>query len=347
MSHNSSVTLRVAQCDTDLNVTVNCTRLALDAWDAHRDGHKLWFLVTMFACLVGAGCHLMLFCVIFMINHHRRGSGRLILHLVCIELLVCIFFGPAYCVITMTTRYHMTTDTFCTYELFVYMAMLYTGHWAMFLLAFNRFVALVFPRNYARFSSGLAFCWMTGTAWVVGIGASLPFVAGWGGYYGVTPVWGNCGLTHATVAGREFFGLIQIATVYLPAGLLTLLYITILVKHKCPWLHIGVDINNARPDGAPDEIRRFNGRVALAKILCASSIWHCLCHFPGAIITSTTLVDIYVRSPLLQLWLYTMFLCGYALNPAFFFLMSREYRRETLALSLSPSRITLLMSRTL
>ncbi|OWA53041.1 hypothetical protein BV898_17477 [Hypsibius exemplaris] len=166
-----------------------------------------------------------------------------------------------------------------------------------------------------------------GTAWVLGVGASLPFAAGWGGYYGVTPVWGNCGLTRATATGLKFFGLIQIATVYLPAGFLTLLYMTILLKHKCVWFRMGVDVHLARPDCTSDEACRLNRRVALAKILCASSIWHCLCHFPGAIINSTPLVQIYTGRPLLQLWLYTIFLCGYILNPAFFFLMSREYRR--------------------
>ncbi|OQV25532.1 hypothetical protein BV898_00471 [Hypsibius exemplaris] len=281
-----------------------------------------WYLTNLTICVAGALFNLLLIVAILGSRSHRRGSGCLIVNVVFIEFCMCAAHLPLNTIMTYQAQFHTFAGWVCPYVHFTFLWTQQAGHWSACFLALNRFVAFVFPHSYPRWTSRAAYIGMIAGAWTVGFVDNLFLALGFGGRYVFMPPWYSCG---PRSDGRAVLPVVSAIGVYVPEGIQAALYIIIIVKVKIfsRSNRICIDVNNSSVAQARTVAHR---RFSVVKILLVSSVWYILCYFPNTIIASTSLIRYFVRNPVLQLWMRTLFLCGYAVNPIFFFALSADYR---------------------
>ncbi|OQV19308.1 hypothetical protein BV898_06726 [Hypsibius exemplaris] len=293
----------------------NATTRVIPVWETFHDPLRTWFIINLTICGAGALANLLLLTAILSSGAHRRGCGTLIVNIVFIELCMCAVHLPLNTVTTFQAQFHAYPEWVCPYIHFTFQWTQQAGHWSACFLALNRFVAIVCPIVYPRWTTRVAYAGMIS----VGVGGRFAFVAPW---YSCGPRSDGTAILPVLIS----FG------VYLPEVLTAALYLAIFVKVKI-FGRIFVRRNNIVDGLQPKPASivllakaKAQRRFALAKIMLASSVWYCLCYFPNNIITSTSLLRYFIANPVLQLWIRTVFLCGFAVNPVFFFAMSRHYR---------------------
>lgn len=225
-------------------------------------------------------------------------------------MIMCGVHLPLNTIMTFKAQFHIFSSSVCRYFHFTFLWTQHAGHWSAFFLAVNRFVATFFPHAYNRNSWAIkvSCIGMIVGAWVIGCLNNLAPCLGVGGLYELRPPWYSCGIRPD---GSQFFATVQALGVYIPEAGLVGLYAVIVLKLTL--LRFGgnrVGIEMQRSD-----MERTRRRYAVAKVLLASSLWYCMCYFPNTIIASTSLVRLFIQNPVMQLWMRTVFLLGYAVNP--------------------------------
>ncbi|XP_055353490.1 uncharacterized protein LOC129599302 [Paramacrobiotus metropolitanus] len=81
------------------------------------------------------------------------------------------------------------------------------------------------------------------------------------------------------------------------------------------------------PTGLPLPVSARLKRLRLAQMLFVSSIWYLACYTPHTWISSQYPV-LFVKHPVVQFWMRTVYFCGIAGTPMVFLIMSRDYRKR-------------------
>jgi hypothetical protein len=309
---NESLALNATFENTTLGFISNLNQVsnATPAWVTYRNSLYIWFVVNLSTCIIGGLFNLLLIVVIFVEKLHKRGSGCLIVHLVLIEMLVCFVHLPLNTLMTFKAQFHTFPNSVCPYVHLTFLWTQHAGHWSAFFLAVNRLVASIFPHKYAnnpRIIKIFSILMMI-AAWVIGfVNNFLPYI-GIGGWYELRPPWYSCGLRSD---GSPFCAIVQALGVYVPEVGLLGLYFTILLKFNL----LGFASNQVGTEVQHATTERIRRRYLLAKLMLVSSLWYCICYFPNTVIASTSLVRFFIQNPVMQLWMRTVFLLGYAVNP--------------------------------
>ncbi|OQV17885.1 hypothetical protein BV898_08016 [Hypsibius exemplaris] len=291
-----------------------------------------WYIAELCICCVGALGNFLLLTVQFTQSRRqqKKGTSRLLTHIFVVEFLICAVHFPLHTNMVYTGQFGTWSSSACSYVHTAFIWTQYTGNWASFCMALNRLVAFRFRQYYDRWTRPYVYAVMIGAPWIFGFVLALPPALGAGGLYRLNKPWMNCSARSSD--GSSFLAIAQAFGIYLPEILLLLMYADIFDKLRkdifLPAIVLSLERSEDK-NGA--KVRRRNERVffsqdkhhTLVKILLASSLWYCVCWIPQGVLSSTPLHEKY---PLFHLGMKSVFVCGYAAKPIFFFSMSQFYR---------------------
>ncbi|XP_055340863.1 somatostatin receptor type 5-like [Paramacrobiotus metropolitanus] len=273
--------------------------------------------------MIIAGLGTILFILLIMViirgRFYRTGCGALILHEILLETSVVAIHIPLNILNIHSGHRGFFTPRDCAGIHFPFITTLMITNWAQFSLALNRFVATLYPHMYWRWVTKTAIAAQIAAVWVFGLVLTAPPLFGVVGTYGLDKTWNNCAILLHTVG--PYPKIVGTLGVYLPTGLLMVLYLIMFIRLQCCSPQ-RVQNNQMRSDRQG----QFDRRVKMAKLLCGISLWYNACYHPQNIL-SILRVPMYEQSVAgLQLWLRTVYLCGYVMTPMFFFSLNKDYQ---------------------
>ena len=217
---------------------------------------------------------------------------------------------------TYLAQYTPPSSVLCKISTLSYYLLKQSLHWSEFLVAANRFVAVIFPHKYKQVTStrvvisSIIGCWLL--SWICEL---IPLLE-MGAVMDSKNAWKMC-LQHGKGNPLGFILLLAINT-YIPISAEGALYLTIFVIFYCKALthrrKAAVDPENV-PDVqvTPAEVGKTEYRLRVAKMLFCGYILTATCSVMTPIIAAV--YPGYLVSPVLFLVLRAVLLGGYSLHP--------------------------------
>ncbi|XP_055355230.1 olfactory receptor 4K2-like [Paramacrobiotus metropolitanus] len=277
--------------------------------------------VSSVACLTTVVLYLLLITMTFRRHRSSSGSHFLLCHQFLAEFLMVSVHWPLLLVqILLAHRRLFASDGFCRHYMFPYMISLTATLWGLFALSFNRFIAIIFPHAYPRFTRQRFLLAQLVACWLLGIFVHLPFYVDTGdNRFVAEPPLGLCNFAHQ----GEVFVIGSVLRVYLPLALTGVTHIIVLSRVAVTSLHRnGVDATAPAPAKVSVAYRK---RVLLTKMLFANWIVHCLCFASVPFFLSVLPGWVFHEMLTLQ-WLRGVFFLGYLSTPVLFYAMNEELR---------------------
>ncbi|GAV01113.1 hypothetical protein RvY_11875-1 [Ramazzottius varieornatus] len=271
----------------------------------------------MLICITSTTLFLLLLRIIAQRKDFQTGSSILIIHLIIQECIICGLCSPLQTV-SMFINFHQHkathTGIHCPTYLLLYITTIHANSWLAVFLAFNRYVAVLYPLKYKWWIRKNLLRAMIVTSWLIGIVATSSQLFADDNVSQPKPPFYRCEI------GAQSQSALTIATAignYIPLSLIFILYFTIFIR----------TIHRSRQDVTCIEQDRktLRRRIVVARMLFVSALWYLACLLPLPILI-TAFNDALKKDPVMQLWLRTVFLCGYAANPLIFFALNMDYR---------------------
>ncbi|OWA52567.1 hypothetical protein BV898_17018 [Hypsibius exemplaris] len=295
-----------------------------------------WFIFTIFVSFSGTIIILILLAASVQQRDLRVGTRILIIHLMCIQLLICSVLTPVQTIATYKVLIGQEIRLECVPLQLLQFGAMYAENWSSALLAINRFVAIQLPHHYKKLLSARIIGAMIILPWIVGIGITVPLLFGIGGIFTWNP---QAGICSAKPTGPYIVTLVALGA-YVPIAVMGIVYVTICVG--LTWRRSRKIVGQGNPSvditlqGARKTQRR---QVAMTNMLVVSFLLYCICFVPSPVI-STNFPHLLVGNFMLQLWITkTLVLCNYAVNPVIFLVLSSDHRRGVSDLFTSATRI--------
>ncbi|GAV01114.1 hypothetical protein RvY_11875-2 [Ramazzottius varieornatus] len=112
---------------------------------------EIWFAVSMLICITSTTLFLLLLRIIAQRKDFQTGSSILIIHLIIQECIICGLCSPLQTV-SMFINFHQHkathTGIHCPTYLLLYITTIHANSWLAVFLAFNRYVAVLYPLKY-------------------------------------------------------------------------------------------------------------------------------------------------------------------------------------------------------
>ncbi|XP_055329959.1 uncharacterized protein LOC129582471, partial [Paramacrobiotus metropolitanus] len=209
----------------------------------------------------------------------------------------------------------------CPFIYFLYVLNYSLIAWADAALALNRFTAILLPHHYPRVASRRAVVLQLAVCWTIALGCALPQYLSPRIQVALLPS-GACNIVRSE--GRLLFMLVLLS-LYVPLGAVGFLYSFVFLSRYCKVCRNRVMGLNGIVDAV--FVEKMQRRIATAKILFYSFIWYCVCFIPLSFIPLLLAVPLNSDIRIL-LCTKTVFYLAFAAEPAFFYAMSGQYRRE-------------------
>ncbi|XP_055355355.1 rhodopsin-like isoform X2 [Paramacrobiotus metropolitanus] len=287
------------------------------ALELFRPQVELYIIVTVTVGFGGALLILLLLCAMALGTQTRGGANILIVNLLLAEFIMCSSLVP-HQAFSIYFPFARIEQTGCRYNYVIWMILMSYSQWLTCALAVNRVVATLAPHYYYRTASGSAIGLTIVFCWAVACACFLPFFFNTGGYYDSLPPWMSCSIRTSLPWAK-----LAMYTVgfYAPMAIMGTCYALILLYV------VGKRLRRPLGGAAGGDVfsQAERQRLAIARMLMASALWYYACYLPNTIV-ATSFYPVYVRYPLLQLWLRTIFFLGYGGNPLIFFTMCKDYR---------------------
>lgn len=277
----------------------------------------IWSGVTLSINVASALLTALLLLVITQKLRPTSGSKVLIAHLVFIELAMTSILLPINTLVTVLAPFYKVQQRDCIFIHFTFLVVSGAGYWNTALLAFNRLIAFAFPAQYSWWTRKSVMVGSIFTSWTISIAVYLPYCFGVGGKWDALPPWYSCGLRPTSPAQYSWTLFLAI---YIPLILVGICYFIVLLKFLAR-NRVGRNVEFPAREASTQEYHQRSRVSALHRrrrtttfALFLSSLWYVLCYFPTSIITSLH-VELFLENPVMQLWLRTVFLLGYAGSP--------------------------------
>ncbi|OQV25379.1 hypothetical protein BV898_01057 [Hypsibius exemplaris] len=286
-----------------------------------------WFGVSMSASVGSSSMLIILLLTSLRHQKMRKGTGTLIIHLMLMQLTLCLIYFPIEDITTYLALRSIPVRIDCEALLILRLGTMYSENWASLLLALNRFIALELPHFYQRILTRNALIAMIIFPWIVGLGSTL-----WVhfGTVGVDLI--QLPLPYGYCASRVTKGVN--GTILVAIGAYgPLLFMGLIYSNLCYRLMVTRSQGTHRSSVGPIIHNKESSRLvgararqkALAKMLIVSFLWYCVFFLPGPLVV-TTFPALTKRFVICYPWLRTMNLFGYAASPFIFLLLNAEYQ---------------------
>ncbi|OQV22955.1 hypothetical protein BV898_03007 [Hypsibius exemplaris] len=293
-------------------------------WSGYERGLYWWMIVNGLICFLGTAVNLAILVAMVQLERVTHSSCRIqIVHLLVIDLIQCAVSGPLG--LTLNGQPRVLTLTECAFTRVPFMWVECSANWCASFLALNRFIAIWFPLTYRRLSRHRSFDIVSVVLpWFMGFPLVLPYIAGFGGRFTMSPPMYRCVLKATSNLPFEYtiyFGFIT------PMALLMVFYVGAGVKMA---LQLGITARRVGPLPVPDyEISRAREekRFALARMLFVAAVLYIALYLPNPIVV-TYFPRLGDGSPIYRMWLRTIYNAGFLVNPIVFLTMRPEYRKE-------------------
>ncbi|XP_055353544.1 rhodopsin-like [Paramacrobiotus metropolitanus] len=308
MSNNTSSSLQISVFNVTIPVILPVTKTEMIVW------------LTMQITIALTGALLIIF-YLFAMHRLRKlttGSGLLVAHALIIDLIFCLGGVPVIAIPVYLTQMQVHFEYSCMPVDFFLLFIMIAGNWTAVVLSINRWLAVVTPHHYARIATRRMSFLTLLFVWSVALGCSIPFLNTIPGMvHGILPS-GICGLIRQS--GPTTMILVVFGT-YLPLVLMAIVYSSLFIytRMQNKFNKIENQANEERP------FRAFERRLRIAKALCLSFIWYCLCILPPPILT-VFFASWWVKDIRMTLYTKTAQVLAYAASPVFFFAVGTEYR---------------------
>ncbi|XP_055340864.1 D(2) dopamine receptor A-like [Paramacrobiotus metropolitanus] len=267
----------------------------IPAWIKYHYTLTAWFAATITLAGVGVILFILLLLVIIRGRFYHTGCGALILHQVLVEMSMVVIHIPLNILNIHSGHRGFFTPRDCAGIHFTFITTMMVTNWAQLALALNRFVATLYPHKYHLWVTKMALAAQVAIIWCVGLLLTAPQLFGVDGTYGLDQPWNNCAFLMRNAGPYTKIG--GTMGVYLPTALLMALYLTIFIRLQC----------------FSRQVVQNNQNIL------------------GLLHTA-----IYEKSVTgLQLWLRTVYLCGYIMTPVFFFSLNKDYQNGLLEITRS------------
>lgn len=303
---NSTVTLNVTNLTRKASVYASLSGPVLVSWLS---------AVIVLICF-GTALYMILLGALYTKRQRQRAAGILILHSVLIEMYLCIVNFSIFVGTTIyAQKYTAVSRNFCNHTQFIYWSAFVTWNWSSLLLSVNRFVGMVFPHIYRKWTTKTAIVLSLMFPWLIGIMMSTLFYSGTVGSFDVMPPLGFCGLR---LKYKWSLNMVNITGVSIPNALAGALYLALCGKMAWHKIRKKIDpmfAESQRAASATDRV--VERRFTTAKMLLASILLYMACFLPG-LLTAEFNPRKFFSDPIMQLWLRTLFYTGCTLNPVRF-----------------------------
>ncbi|XP_055340587.1 allatostatin-A receptor-like [Paramacrobiotus metropolitanus] len=303
----------------------NLTLYDRSMWIEYHFFVTLWFAVMMGLSAVGAVANITLTITILSSEKLRSGCGVLIAHLLLVSATLCAVHLP---LLTVTTYYMAPKQplgiTFCRVTVLFYFSTLYVVNWTAMLISINRFVAIVYPYKYnAHFASYKVGFSLIALSWTVVLCCNFLVFFNHGGRFEATRPWGACGIT--VIRNSMIYPMITVICVTFPTALEGVMYVAIFATVGWRALLRRRKIRHVVERAIERRNSLVQKRYRSVKMLSVSYLWYSVCFMPAPI-ASSIFPHVYSSSPLLQLFLRVLLLCGYTTIPFIYLALSNDYR---------------------
>lgn len=291
---------------------INATGKSLPVGVTFRLWLIVWAAITFTVCVIGSLLTTLLIAAIITAQRGTRsGSKMLIIHLVIIDLAICLIHAPLNTITTVLGASVPLPSPWCAFIHFAFLVMLNVGQWSAAFLALNRLIATLAPHQYGKWSERRVVYIKFIVSWIVGVVLNFPPLVTVGGQYMAIPPWFGCGMR----PDASPFKVWNVGVgVYVPLAIVWLSYLIIFLRSAWENLMINRRVGAEGRAEQKGKSSAFRRRLAVSKMLFVSAVWYCLCYFPNALLI-TAYFEMYQRIPLIQLWLRLLFWCGFAGNP--------------------------------
>ena len=301
-----------------LNSSGGSTNLTeIPAWLQHSQTLTTWFAVTMALGLLGTLMNAFLFLTICRDKNLRKGSGLQIAHLVLVETFICAYSISSNTIMTYLGGPYKNDTSICPFVHSVLVWATYSGLWSTTFIAASRCLAILFPVPYRRMNTNALIIGMIVASWVIGFVMVVPNYFELGVKYTRIPPWYNCG---NRPTNRRVYTVTLTLGQYLPGALSGIIYFIILCKTSVYLAHVRGRADSVAPQLAGGIIRVLQStpaarhRLATVRMLAVSAVWYWVCFFPNPTIVSY-FPGVFMRWPVMQLWIRTVLWCAYIFNP--------------------------------
>lgn len=324
VSNDSSLLISFARESLYNIIMINGSNGTVPAYLDHKTALCVWCGINLLICIFGTLMTFVLFLVVCK-DRVLTGSSILIAHVILIGFAMCSVLLPINTLVTCLAPYFQPRQLDCVLIHFSMVLVTDAGFWSETLLAFNRLIAIIFPDHYNYWTRRKSVALAITLCWLISASVNLPYCFGHGGIAQVTPPWYNCNLRTDNPA---HYSMTQFFAIYIPLILCGICYAIIFVSIALrgrknqeiqPANFLSARERNARKVTA----LAYQRRISMTRTVFASAVWCCLCYFPYSIVVSL-FYDVYIAFPVLELYLRTIFLIGYAANPVGILLQASE-----------------------
>ncbi|GAU96044.1 hypothetical protein RvY_07546 [Ramazzottius varieornatus] len=299
------------------SVPPNATAFNVTAfWMQCSSSLTIWFVLTLglaFACGMFNVVFLGAICIT---ANLRTGSGVLIGHLAMIETFMCLVHIPIYMAGVLVHSQSLFT---CRFTQFFYSLTNTAGYWNILFLAVNRFVAVLYPLHYHTFVRRRFPAIFILSMWVMGVLFTIPMELDVNGGIGINQLWGGCSVSEFKLGRFDYRFVQSTLKTYVPLALAGLLYVVLLITSRMKSSR-SVTVEN---HGAS---RSHHHKLAMSKMLFVSAIFYSLSFFAYPILAKSMPVEMFLAHPMLQHWMVTVSVSGYAVHPVFLMFNSTIHR---------------------
>ncbi|XP_055354766.1 alpha-1A adrenergic receptor-like [Paramacrobiotus metropolitanus] len=279
-----------------------------------------YMTVSSFSCLFTIVVYLLLTTLTFWRRFYLTGSRFLLVHQFLAELLMVGVHWPLLLLQMLLARHGIfTSNKFCRHFFFFYVVNMMAALWGLCALSFNRFIAIVYPHLYARFTRRRFLLAQVVSFWILGIAIHLPFYVDGSGFVAESP-WTLCNFARQ---GGLMFDIAATLRVHLPLAVAGVMHVIVLCQVAASRRQIhrsAADAAASAPGSAA-----YRKRVMLAKMLFANWIVHCMCFATLPMLKSV--LPLWVFRQMMTLpWLRDVFYAGYLSTPVLFYAMNKECR---------------------
>ncbi|XP_055354768.1 somatostatin receptor type 1-like [Paramacrobiotus metropolitanus] len=287
----------------------------------HDNAHFATYVtVSSLACLFTIVVYLLLISLTFRRRFSLSGPRFLLAHQFLAEMLMVGVHWPLLLLQLLLARHGIfTSNTFCRHFYFFYEINMMAAIWGLCALSFNRFIAIVYPHLYPRFTRQRFLRAQILAFWILGIAVHLPFYLRTNGFV-AEPPWTLCNYARQ---GSLMFDLAATLRVHLPLALAGVMHVVVLWQVAASRRHA----NRTTADAAalPPASGAYRKRVQLAKMLFANWIVHCVCFSTLPMLKSVLPLWMLQQTMTLP-WLRGLLYSGYLSTPVLFYAMNRECR---------------------
>ncbi|XP_055348301.1 uncharacterized protein LOC129595341 [Paramacrobiotus metropolitanus] len=282
-----------------------------------RRRNELITLISTFSLIsvTGVVLSLTLFFTLILRSHLRTRSGVLLAHQQLLHALEIGVSNPLYIITGWAVWLGVPITTFnCTTMYFFGQWFICAESWASLFLAFNRFVALIFPHQYGRVTSNLATMVFLVSAWGIGLAVNLPGLWGIGGVFGKRDFGGRYDCGRISITSQEISNAVATLGGYLPLALQGIIYLAVIVGYQIEGRRQGNSLQRKR--------------MHLFRLLFASYLWYLLWYLP-VLVVAYGFPYYWYSDKIRAGWFIVLQQIGYVGSPVFLLLMNRDIVSNT------------------